>query len=334
MGRGESNIAATSSPRFTEPESDPRPASPLAALDGKLISGARAVYGADGQPTGDLELLVRWPNGTVIETIRFARGEQLAVEFIERYCPGYTDKHGTPHPCVSNALAENHDGLWACAECIAEHHVSRAMKEQSSVRPERLLRNEPHVVYLAADADHIKVGTARSERAHFRLAEQGARAARILGEFPTEQEALRIEGVIHKQLRYADRIDRHARSRGLAKVASSEDLLARLDAAILHDIRPRIRNVIELAKPAEMRSLMFKQPTLSKPAPQSCKNIQENLRVSAKIEAAGSGLLILDDDSKLVAYSLRSLANWHVRVLSEQEQPQQQLGLFDMEGGC
>lgn len=299
----------------------------LAQLDGKVISGARAVYDAAGQPTGALELLVRFAQSDNLETVRLARGSTLALELQARYCPGYTDRDGSHHHCPDYALADNQDGLWHCDSCIGRHHVSRAMKEQSSVRPERRLREEPHVVYLAADPEHVKVGTARAERTHFRLAEQGARAARILCTLASEAEALQLEEAI-KGLRYDDRADRHARARSLGQQAPADALLAHLDHLIRIDIRPRLSHRFQLDRPEEMASVLIRQPLLPR-TPQSCKNLAAGSRLSGTVEAAAAGVLILDDNGQLAAYSLRSLGNWQVRVLAEDELPQQQLGLFD-----
>lgn len=127
----------------------------------------------------------------------FPLGKIFSLKKLEkRYCIGSFDLiEGTRQACpLSVELPADHKEEM-CPACREATGFNPAFYNTPSISPQqRAYNNTPHYVYFAYfSPQHIKAGITAERRGAARLLEQGARAALIVGHFPTAEEARELE---------------------------------------------------------------------------------------------------------------------------------------------
>ncbi|MBU1197841.1 DUF2797 domain-containing protein [Candidatus Micrarchaeota archaeon] len=162
----------------------------------KHLIGVR--YSEDGSP--ELQLYAK--DSREFSVLPLSKGMPLAYQLTpERYCVGYTEIDGEPHPCpFSTSLrsgsqcryCQQDDARLPCLKCDGSVCLADA-----SIRAD--CREQVLVVYLAGFASDIKAGVTGAHRVPLRWFEQGADFATALFRMTDGKEARRIETLLHRK---------------------------------------------------------------------------------------------------------------------------------------
>jgi hypothetical protein len=287
--------------------------------------------GADGEPRS---LLV-------------AEGDEIALAADgPRRCIGATPpgiKHRQPCPTAEIIpggdqcpACQQTSNLLSCMICTGERCANR-MRRLDCVQPQN------HAVYLASWSPGIvKVGVARWERRYERLAEQGARAALIVGR-ADGKEARLLESHIkwlgtgrRKRGEDAGSGHRHRRDTQAVddRLRPAEKLAAWCEPALTAPLEEELHQRLSLLHRRLPSAVWLAEPEPVSLPPLPQLNLRprllhaDGLRLRGRLVGCYGRILIIEDDlDELVALSPEKLASFTLRPLGADEHAQEQISL-------
>jgi hypothetical protein len=252
-------------------------------------------------------------------------GAELALATPEaRRCIGYRPP-GAPSliPCPNEARGTSSA---QCPECFGGQKILPCLRcsGERCHNPDRrgeCVQPANHALYLASFGPGVlKVGVARWERRHERLAEQGALAGLILAR-DDGQQIRRLETQI-KRAGVRDRIPPTEKLRLLAQGFSRAEIETELAEAAL-GLRHRMRGAwLQDPEPVETaeRPMLARGPRLIVPRP--------GLALRGRLEAlVGQMLIVAADSEELLALEAGALVGYELRALERAERTSGQIAL-------
>jgi hypothetical protein len=294
---------------------------PTRALSLTDVGALTGTPTAAGLHAGELELTLRDAEH-VEHRVALRVGDELALAVVsKRSCLGYRPPGAEGLvPCPEGAT-----GMAQCRGCFARSQVLPCVtcdgeRCANPLRRRVCVQPENHAVYLASFGPGMtKVGVARWERRHERLAEQGARHALIVAR-ADGQIARRIETEL-KRAGIADRWEVHLRLRGAAMAAATEELRGEL-LETLELLRPRVLSPL-WREPEEITGPEL--PLMDGPPP--LQRVSEGLTLRAVIVGTVGTVVLLDShEGARIALDAKALVGHHLRQLSPTEPAQEQIG--------
>lgn len=223
----------------------------------------------------------------------------FSLEKLEkRYCIGSFDlAQGTRQACpLSLELPTDHKEEM-CPACREATGFNPAFYHTPSISlQQRAYNNTPHYVYLAYfSPHHVKAGITAERRGIARLLEQGARAALIVGHFPTAEAARELE-------------ERLCSSEGIFETMRSSKKAALL-CELHYDFSEASKTLLEVAHkfgldvledPLNLDAYYFEGPPPSPDSLQLPTNGSENICGGQCVGMVGSLLVFKQEDINYV----------------------------------
>lgn len=252
-------------------------------------------------------------------------GDELALAMSEdRYCVGWRSPHsGDASHCPSDSFTR---GSAQCEECqrreiIIPCHRCTGERCANPVRREQCIQPDNHRIYLAAFAPGlIKVGVAREERVRDRVAEQGARAAAVIG--AADGKEIRNMEYHCRRLGYPDRVALSTKIESWSTEAQVDSLHLEIERAA-KEIRSRLRGrwfrEPERLEIPDLPHLATRPRQLSQ---------MSGVRLRGRVEGLyGHTVVVHTDAGDTLAFEGGSLVGYQVRRLAVSEVGQSQLAL-------
>ncbi|MDO4902162.1 MAG: DUF2797 domain-containing protein [bacterium] len=271
-------------------------------------------------------------------TPQFGTDLTLKIDTSERFCIGWHDLNtGEDFLCPENSTVDKK--YEQCSKCKKRTGFDPAFynASQGEISAQQETRNaQPHLVYLAYFSDEvIKVGISFAGRGIARLLEQGARAALILGEFPTANIARNYEEKISRMPDFVENVKANMKLKLLEKPfnfdQASKNLLEARDK-----IESALNTNFDQNIPQDLSQFYAPNGQIPSgeiiPISDCAQNSPDEIIFSGRMLAQVGYIWLAENQGEIVAIPLRKFTGYKVEI-SPQIQPiclpERQASLFD-----